>query len=85
MPAIFPFLGRTQLQVVSALSGLLLIITSGITIYSAKERVLLEPSTKAMNDEPSTSILGTIKDIWSNVLTLPYVIMRIVRTVLLSL
>lgn len=39
--AIFPFLGKTQLQVLSFLTSVVLMATHGLTAYSVKERVLL--------------------------------------------
>lgn len=61
----------------SALSGLLLLVTNGVTVYSVKERVLLESPSKTP-EETALGVFSTVKDIWSNVLTLPYVILRIV-------
>jgi hypothetical protein len=37
---IFPFLGKTQLQVLSFLTSVILMATHGLTAYSVKERVL---------------------------------------------
>jgi len=82
LPALFPIFGKTQLQILSILSALLLLITNGITVYSVSERVLVEPPPKrSPTGENSTSfeMLRTVQDIWKNALTLPYVIMRIVR------
>lgn len=79
LPNLFPFLGKTQLQVLSVLSALLLLVTNGTTAYAVRERVLLEPPRKRMLTETPFGIFGTVRDIWMNALTLPYVIMRIVR------
>lgn len=81
LPDIFPFLGVTQLQVLSALSAVLLVITNGTTVLSVRERILLEPSFngKLYGDNAShTGAVSTIKEIWASMWTLPYIIMRIV-------
>lgn len=39
--SLFPFLGKTQLQVLSFLTSVVLMVTHGLTAYSVKERVLL--------------------------------------------
>lgn len=44
LPKQFPFLGHTQLEVLSLLSGLLLLLTHGVTVCTVRERVLMEPS-----------------------------------------
>jgi hypothetical protein len=75
-------LGNTQLQVLSVLSALLLLVTNGATVYAVNERVLLEPPSKrahASETSASFGMFGAVRDIWLNALTLPYVIMRIVR------
>lgn len=80
LPKLFPFLGSTQLQVLSFLSAFLLLFTFALTVVAVRERVLLEPSSRRATDDDATrhGIFTTIKDIWANMWTLPYVIMRIV-------
>ncbi|KAF8307893.1 hypothetical protein DL93DRAFT_2171488 [Clavulina sp. PMI_390] len=78
LPDLFPFLGTTQLQVLSALSAVLLILTNGATVLAVRERVLVEDkSIRRPGSSSSLGLFSTVKEIWSNVWTLPYVIMRI--------
>ena len=41
MPALFPIFGSAEIEVISALSAIALIVTHVITCYCTKERVLL--------------------------------------------
>ncbi|KAF8341220.1 uncharacterized protein EI90DRAFT_2965491 [Cantharellus anzutake] len=75
LPRLFPFLGNTQLEVLSALSGILLLTTHGLTIWTVHERVLMESPTDTR--KPSGGSLATVKEIWSNILTLPRVVLQI--------
>jgi len=87
LPALFPIFGKTQLQILSILSAILLFVTNGTTVYSVSERVLVEPPPKrSPTGENLTSfgMLRTVQDIWRNALTLPYVIMRICMIQFLS-
>lgn len=66
--SILPFLGTTQLQVLSFLTSVLLMATHGLTAYSVKERVLLRDNRRGSS---STSFSATLKSIWTNIFTLP--------------
>lgn len=44
LTAVFPFLGNTEIQIVSALSAFLLLATQGATAASVREKVLLSSS-----------------------------------------
>ena len=40
--AIFPFMGRSQLEVLVVLASTILLVTHGVTAYFVEERVLVE-------------------------------------------
>ncbi|KAJ9099137.1 hypothetical protein QFC21_004016 [Naganishia friedmannii] len=65
--AIFPILGKTQLQVLSFLTSIALMVTHGLTAYSVKERVLLRDNRKSSQ----LDMKSTIHSIWKNIFTLP--------------
>ena len=44
LATVFPFLGNTEIQIVSALSAFLLLATQGATAASVREKVLLSSS-----------------------------------------
>ncbi|KDQ32655.1 hypothetical protein PLEOSDRAFT_1073124 [Pleurotus ostreatus PC15] len=67
LPSILPFLGSGQLQVLSAVGSFLLLATHSVTAMFVKERRLLSISR----------IVREIKDIFSNILSLPRVIRQI--------
>lgn len=71
MPAWLPFLGHTELEVLSVVGSILLIGTHLTTVTSVKERILLA-SGKARK-----SFLQEVADIWTNARNLPPVIRTI--------
>jgi solute carrier family 45 protein 1/2/4 len=71
LPSILPFLGKTQLEVLSVVVSLLLLCGHLIMAIMVKERVLC---SKAQGK----SLRQEVKDIWSNMRTLPRVIRQIV-------
>ncbi|CAE6466698.1 unnamed protein product [Rhizoctonia solani] len=73
LPSVFPSLGRTQLEVLSVISSVLLLSLHGITAASVEEKVLVTDGTTS-----DTNIFAQIfKDIWENILTLPRTIRSI--------
>ncbi|KAF8747498.1 hypothetical protein RHS02_00097, partial [Rhizoctonia solani] len=73
LPSVFPWLGRTQLEVLSVISSVLLLSLHGITAASVEEKVLVTDGTTS-----DTNIFAQIfKDIWENILTLPRTIRSI--------
>ncbi|KAF4603016.1 hypothetical protein EYR38_003421 [Pleurotus pulmonarius] len=77
LPSILPFLGSGQLQVLSAVGSFLLIATHGVTSMFVKERRLLSVSRAGPRQE--NRIVREMKDIFSNMMSLPRVIRQIVR------
>ncbi|KAI0080485.1 MFS general substrate transporter [Panus rudis PR-1116 ss-1] len=71
MTKIFPFLGETELEVLSVCGSFLLISAHIITAYCVKERIVIA------SKNASKSLGQEIKDIWTNVRTLPPVIRQI--------
>jgi len=78
LPRILPFLGKSQLQVLSVVVSLLLLIGHLIMAMLVKEPVLRSKSQRK-------SFRQEIKDLWSNMRTLPRVIRQIVSILLLLL
>ena len=97
MPSLLPFLGRTELEVLSVVGSAILIGTHLTTITSVKERILLASRYVLLiypylgSDEllafPTAfskdrkTFRQEIRDIWVNARNLPPVIRRIVRPV----
>ncbi|KAF8148425.1 major facilitator superfamily domain-containing protein [Crassisporium funariophilum] len=76
LPRLLPFLGKSQLQVLSVVVSVLLLGGHLIMAGLVKERVLLK-SFSADGKSNRKSFLQEIKDIWSNIRTLPRVIKQI--------
>ncbi|KAG8986953.1 hypothetical protein FRB94_003800 [Tulasnella sp. JGI-2019a] len=68
-----PWLGKTQLQILSVLTSLSLVGAHGLTSAGVTEKVLIKDS----NQDGRGSFLDIFKDIWHNILTLPPVILQI--------
>jgi hypothetical protein len=98
MPSLLPFLGRTELEVLSIVGSAILIGTHITTITAVKERILLA-SRYAFNlshlrsreincplalSKTKKTFRQDIRDLWVNIWNLPPVIRQIVRPVLLS-
>ncbi|KAF9495214.1 MFS general substrate transporter [Pleurotus eryngii] len=77
LPSILPFLGSGQLQVLSAVGSFLLLATHGVTAMFVKERRLLSVSRVGLRQAKENRIVREIKDIFSNMLSLPSVIRQI--------
>ncbi|KAG2007431.1 sucrose transporter [Coprinopsis cinerea AmutBmut pab1-1] len=73
----FPYLGRTQLEVLSVIVSFFLFTTHSITALFVKERVLLKSTQVEGKTKKQNAFIREVKDIWSNVLTLPWVIRQI--------
>lgn len=71
LPRILPFLGKTQLEVLSVVVSLLLLFGHMTMATLVKERILCSKSQ-------GKSFRQEVKDIWSNMRTLPRVIRQIV-------
>jgi solute carrier family 45 protein 1/2/4 len=86
LPHSLPFLGNSQLQVLSVIASLVLLAGHLLVTVLVKERVLVQDSSvykKSFSQE--------VKDLWNNLFTLPKVIRQIfiiqflyVRTVLVA-
>lgn len=73
---IFPFLGDTQLEVLSVVVSILLLAGHLVMSILVKERVLLK--TEGANKvSKSGAFLQELKAIWANIRTLPWVIQQI--------
>lgn len=85
---IVPFLGNTELKVLSAISAFFLILLQTATAASVKEKVLISSSfvffsclTKGLltfSSRKKLSLKGELREIWDNLLILPYNIRQIV-------
>ncbi|TEB23029.1 MFS general substrate transporter [Coprinellus micaceus] len=73
---ILPFLGNTQLEVLSVVVSLLLLAGHLIMAIMVKERVLLKTESSGRRSG-SNAFIQELKDIWSNIRTLPWVIRQI--------
>ncbi|KAG8908297.1 hypothetical protein FRB99_007831 [Tulasnella sp. 403] len=73
LPKTLPFLGKTQLQVLSVVTSIFLMATQGLTAASVSEKVLV----KDAQSDGRNGFVDIFKDIWKNILTLPRVIMQI--------
>lgn len=68
----FPFLGRTQLQVLVIIGSVILLGTHILTSLCVTERVLIQDATTSRG-----GFLTGMRDIWSNIRTLPPQIRKI--------
>ncbi|KAF8994064.1 major facilitator superfamily domain-containing protein [Cyathus striatus] len=76
LPAYFPFLGKSQLQVLSVVVSVLLLAGHLVMAFLVKEKVLLKQTTDTGKSR-GKSFVQEIKAIWTNMLTLPRVIRQI--------
>ncbi|WWC71291.1 uncharacterized protein I206_105245 [Kwoniella pini CBS 10737] len=67
LPPVLPFLGKTQLQILSFMTSAILMITHTFTSWAVSERVLLR------DDRPQSqsSLKANLKSIWDNIFSLP--------------
>ncbi|WWC90419.1 uncharacterized protein L201_005354 [Kwoniella dendrophila CBS 6074] len=67
LPPVLPFLGKTQLQILSFMTSAILIISHTFTSWAVSERVLLR------DDRPQSqsSLKANLKSIWDNMFSLP--------------
>ncbi|KAH7337847.1 major facilitator superfamily domain-containing protein [Rhizoctonia solani] len=73
LPYTFAWLGRTQLEVLTVISSVLLLALHGITAASVEEKVLVMDGSTSDNNV----LVRIFKDIWENILTLPRTIRSI--------
>ncbi|PPQ68885.1 hypothetical protein CVT25_009008 [Psilocybe cyanescens] len=76
LPRLLPFLGKSQLQVLSVLVSLFFLGAHVFMAILVKEKVLLK-SFSADGKSNRKSFTNEMKDIWANIRTLPYVIRQI--------
>ncbi|KAG8716671.1 hypothetical protein FRC09_015412 [Ceratobasidium sp. 395] len=95
LPRVIPWLGRTQLEVLSIVSSALLLGLHGVTAGSVEEKVLVTDGfVLALFEGVSSSLMAAsrsaseenvflriFKDIWDNILTLPRTIRSIVAEI----
>ncbi|KAG6864294.1 hypothetical protein C0991_010765 [Blastosporella zonata] len=74
LPAMFPFLGTTELEVLSVIVSILLLAGHATMAILVKERVLLKEHALPKR---SNHFLREIRELWSNILTLPPTIRQI--------
>jgi solute carrier family 45 protein 1/2/4 len=74
LPNILPFLGTTQLEVLSVIVSLLLFSGHALTASSVKERILLKDDNSKARRK---TFVQEMKDMWSAMVTLPPVIRKI--------
>ncbi|KAJ8507140.1 hypothetical protein ONZ45_g10460 [Pleurotus djamor] len=77
LPSLLPFLGSAQLQVLSVIGSFLLLATHFITALSVKEKRLLKSSRAVSKAVKENKILREMKDLYTNMLTLPRTIRQI--------
>ncbi|KAF9463203.1 major facilitator superfamily domain-containing protein [Collybia nuda] len=80
LPSLFPFLGTTQLQILSVIVSLLLLGGHILMAICVKERILAKvvEDTRSKNiTKPPNAILREIRELWINTMTLPRVIRQI--------
>ncbi|KZV67350.1 MFS general substrate transporter [Peniophora sp. CONT] len=73
MPSLFPFFGSTEIEVISALSAIALVVTHAITCYCTRERVLISLPER----QQRKGFLREVKSTWTTFRSLPYAILRI--------
>ncbi|CAE6481249.1 unnamed protein product [Rhizoctonia solani] len=76
LPNVFPWLGRTQLEVLTVVSSVSLLALHGITAASVEEKVLIMDGQVQSASEGNV-LVRIFKDIWDNILTLPRTIRSI--------
>ncbi|KAF9269522.1 hypothetical protein L218DRAFT_1072355 [Marasmius fiardii PR-910] len=76
LPLRLPFLGSTQLEVLSLIGSFVLVSTHLATASMVREKILLEKSQPG-SAGPIQKFVQELKDIWINMLTLPRVIRQI--------
>jgi len=80
LPAIFPILGTTELEVLSFIVSLLLLFGHIIMAVCVKERVLLRDDDQRYPTKRPNAFIREVREIWSNFVTIPPVIRQIVST-----
>ena len=80
LPSIFPILGTTEIQVLSFIVSLLLLLGHIITAICVKERVLLRDDDRRYSTKRPNAFIREVRTIWTNFVTLPPVIRQIVST-----
>ena len=89
---VFPFLGKTDLEVLSVIGAFLLVATHLMTALSVKEKVVVSSQYVVSVLSPKISSHGTLrvakkglrqefKEIWDNARSLPPVIRQIVSVI----
>ncbi|KAG6899420.1 hypothetical protein C0993_010428 [Termitomyces sp. T159_Od127] len=76
LPKLFPFLGTTELEVLSVMVAVLLLGGHTLMAICVKERVLLKSADRPSGKRPNPFIREA-RALWSNLLTLPPVIRQI--------
>jgi hypothetical protein len=79
MPSLLPFLGHTELEVLSVVGVLTLVGTHLVTITSVKERILLASGYAQVLSSLPRKLIQELNEIWVNAWNLPPVIRQIVR------
>ncbi|TXT15735.1 hypothetical protein VHUM_00238 [Vanrija humicola] len=67
LPSIMPLLGNTQLQILSTLTSVVLLMCHVSTSWAVTERVLLRDD----REQSKSGLLSSIRAIWANIFTLP--------------
>ncbi|KAG5340407.1 hypothetical protein C0989_001731 [Termitomyces sp. Mn162] len=76
LPKMFPFLGTTELEVLSVIVVVLLLGGHSLMAICVKERVLLTSAERPLGKRPNPFVREA-RALWSNLLTLPPVIRQI--------
>ena len=95
MTKVLPFLGNTELEVLSVFGGFLLVMTHVAMAYCVKEKVVIDRRyavyATSLDCTPNSSLFSAgssekgfrheVKELWKNARSLPSVIMQIVCTI----
>ncbi|KAG6827803.1 hypothetical protein H0H92_010409 [Tricholoma furcatifolium] len=77
LPSMFPFLGTTELEVLSVIVSVLLLAGHTVMAIFVKERILLKDHTANATEKRPNAVIREVRELWSNLLTLPPVIRQI--------
>lgn len=78
LPALLPFLGNTQLEVLSVFVSVLLLAGHIVTAVCVKERVLLKSRDQGHSmQHPCTALVHQVRQLWNNFRSLPSAIRQI--------
>ncbi|KAG8959256.1 hypothetical protein FRC03_008241 [Tulasnella sp. 419] len=72
LPKVLPIFGRTELEILSVITCITLVLSHGITSVSITEKVLVQST-----DQKKSGVFSIFRDIWINMRTLPWTVKQI--------